>query len=77
MGTDRGRLVKDRGSGKLKITCRNWECGVVLPADSYRDGHEQSSTWRIFDKIIPVPMELPGALLSEKGPRAPWFFQDR
>lgn len=74
MRMNRGRLVKDRGSGKLKITCRNWECGVVLPVDG---GREQSDTWRIFDKTVPVPMEVPGAPLAEKGPRAPWFFQDR
>ncbi|KAK3401197.1 tyrosyl-DNA phosphodiesterase-domain-containing protein [Sordaria brevicollis] len=27
-----GRLIKDRGTKKLKITCRNWECGVIVPA---------------------------------------------
>ncbi|KAK7213452.1 hypothetical protein V2G26_020630 [Clonostachys chloroleuca] len=26
-----GRLVKDSKSGKPKLNCRNWECGVVLP----------------------------------------------
>ncbi|KAK3944700.1 hypothetical protein QBC46DRAFT_158420 [Diplogelasinospora grovesii] len=29
-----GRLVKDRGSGRLKMTCRNWECGVLIQTDS-------------------------------------------
>lgn len=27
----RGRLVKDSKSGKPKMSCRNWECGVVVP----------------------------------------------
>lgn len=27
-----GRLIKDRSTKKLKITCRNWECGVIVPA---------------------------------------------
>lgn len=31
-GNTRGRLVKDSKSGKPKMSCRNWECGVVLPA---------------------------------------------
>ncbi|KAF6813493.1 tyrosyl-dna phosphodiesterase domain-containing protein [Colletotrichum plurivorum] len=25
-----GRLVKDRESGKAKLSCRNWECGVLV-----------------------------------------------
>ena len=28
----RGRLIKDRSTKKFKITCRNWECGVLIPA---------------------------------------------
>ncbi|KAK3357465.1 tyrosyl-DNA phosphodiesterase-domain-containing protein [Lasiosphaeria hispida] len=28
-----GRLVKDRATSSPKITCRNWECGVLVPAD--------------------------------------------
>lgn len=28
----RGRLIKDRNTKKPKITCRNWECGVIVPA---------------------------------------------
>lgn len=27
----RGRLIKDRSTKKFKITCRNWECGVLVP----------------------------------------------
>lgn len=73
---NRGRLVKDRGSGELKITCRNWECGVVLPADSYRD-EDSPDTWRIFERIIPVPMELPGEPLANDGLQRPWFGQER
>ncbi|KFA52919.1 hypothetical protein S40293_00945 [Stachybotrys chartarum IBT 40293] len=38
-----GRLVKDRASGKAKMSCRNWECGVVVPlpkvtTKGHRDG---------------------------------------
>ncbi|KAK4123681.1 phospholipase D/nuclease [Parathielavia appendiculata] len=28
-----GRLVRDRSSGKPRLTCRNWECGVLVPVD--------------------------------------------
>ncbi|KAK4218143.1 tyrosyl-DNA phosphodiesterase-domain-containing protein [Rhypophila decipiens] len=71
-----GRLVKDRNSGEFKVTCRNWECGVILPADSYRDDNGRDG-WSVFDKIIPIPMEQPAAPLAEDGPRRPWFLQER
>ena len=29
----RGKLVKDRKTGKERLDCRNWECGVVIPAN--------------------------------------------
>ncbi|KAJ5368241.1 uncharacterized protein N7496_008001 [Penicillium cataractarum] len=29
-----GRLVKDRSTGQLKLNCRNWECGVLVPVTS-------------------------------------------
>ncbi|KAK1974850.1 ubiquitin interaction domain-containing protein [Colletotrichum cereale] len=28
-----GRLVKDRESGAAKLSCRNWECGVLVAVD--------------------------------------------
>lgn len=31
MTLPRGRLTKDSETGKPKLTCRNWECGVVVP----------------------------------------------
>ncbi|KAM7199827.1 hypothetical protein V8F33_004231 [Rhypophila sp. PSN 637] len=70
-----GRLVKDRTSGEFKVTCRNWECGVILPADSHRDDNGRDG-WSVFDKIIPIPMAQPAAPLAEDGPRRPWFLQE-
>ena len=32
--SSRGRLVKDRATGKPKLTCRNWECGVLVPTEA-------------------------------------------
>ncbi|KAK0621288.1 tyrosyl-DNA phosphodiesterase-domain-containing protein [Bombardia bombarda] len=88
-----GRLVKDRATGTPKVTCRNWECGVVVPAavvglspSSSRDGASVSGgvqkkesdgeSWNVFRGRVPVPMELPGAVLSSQGAKKPWFFTE-
>ncbi|KAK3692774.1 tyrosyl-DNA phosphodiesterase-domain-containing protein [Podospora appendiculata] len=79
-----GRLVKDRSTGNPKITCRNWECGVLVSTghregksvlSSSSDTPKQLNDWGIFKGFVPVPMEVPGAPLSESS-RKPWFYQD-
>lgn len=55
--TRRGKLTKDRASGKPKMTCRNWECGVVVPITALGEGTADLST---FQEKIPVPMQTPG-----------------
>ena len=59
---DRGRLVTDQASKQPKMTCRNWECGVIVPGS--RAGHGGSA------ERVPVPMVYPG---ERYGPRRPWF----
>ncbi|KAK2000525.1 ubiquitin interaction domain-containing protein [Colletotrichum falcatum] len=39
-----GRLVKDRDSGAAKLTCRNWECGVLVAVDGYLPGSADAGT---------------------------------
>ncbi|OTA60229.1 phospholipase D/nuclease [Hypoxylon sp. EC38] len=71
-----GRLVKERGTGNPKLTCRNWECGVIVPIssqDSNGDGSHQSSKSE-FQNIIPVPMEIPGEGYGATKSKRPWFF---
>ncbi|OTA97684.1 hypothetical protein M434DRAFT_7630 [Hypoxylon sp. CO27-5] len=71
-----GRLVKERGTGNPKLTCRNWECGVIVPIssqDSGGDGSHQSSQSK-FHNIIPVPMEIPGEAYGATKSKRPWFF---
>ncbi|CAG8386813.1 unnamed protein product [Penicillium salamii] len=75
----RGRLVKDSTTKNLKMNCRNWECGVIVPIRSEKKPHSPSAesesapfpTER-FQDIIPVPMRVPAAPLSET--RKPFFF---
>ncbi|QPG95758.1 hypothetical protein C2857_001963 [Epichloe festucae Fl1] len=67
-----GRVVRDKASGQQKIMCRNWECGVVVPA---RTASEQNSPidMNIFKGTIPIPMQVPGRRYSQQ--EHPWFFQ--
>ncbi|KFH43118.1 hypothetical protein ACRE_061600 [Hapsidospora chrysogenum ATCC 11550] len=80
-----GRLVKDSKTGKPKMNCRNWECGVVVPVASgttagAQEGDSSKAATRlaaddlatIFSAKVPVPMRMPG---RPYGPdEEPWFY---
>ncbi|KAI1868282.1 hypothetical protein JX265_007105 [Neoarthrinium moseri] len=59
-----GRLTRDKQSGKPKLTCRNWECGVLIPVSvggrerRVADG-ASSSDLSVFLGSIPVPISWP------------------
>ncbi|KAL2271708.1 hypothetical protein VTJ83DRAFT_1079 [Remersonia thermophila] len=68
-----GRLVKDGRSGRPKMMCRNWECGVLVPANERAPagdvksdaaarggGSSPNSLQAVFNGVVPVPMEWPG-----------------
>lgn len=87
-GTHRGRLVKDSKTGKPKMNCRNWECGVVIsvsrdtpPGDAKTStgftatgspGTDANDLTSVFGTMIPVPMQVPGRLYEPD--EEPWFF---
>lgn len=84
----RGRIVKDRATGKTKMTCRNWECGVLVPVDEETNCDpdislsmaEGSHMLDIFRKTLPVPIIVPGAKYttgsSGREGKKPWFFME-
>ncbi|KAH8170772.1 tyrosyl-DNA phosphodiesterase domain-containing protein [Sarocladium implicatum] len=67
-----GRLVKDRATGQPKINCRNWECGVVLPAVG-SSGPDGADDLAMFADYVPVPMRFPGPMYGVD--EMPWFFR--
>jgi uncharacterized protein (DUF1684 family) len=73
----RGRLVKDK-TGEMKLNCRNWECGVVLPvpqeAADLGAGVSERLGMSVFKGHLPVPMIVPG---EEYGARRPWFYNEQ
>ncbi|KAK4186864.1 tyrosyl-DNA phosphodiesterase-domain-containing protein [Podospora australis] len=76
-----GRLVKDRSSGKPKLTCRNWECGVIIStSDSAVEATgETREAFGMFDGLVPIPMKIPGGRLevgSQDTARIPWFSRE-
>lgn len=58
------------GNGNVKLNCRNWECGVVMPVP-VREGKEGLD---VFDNVLPVPMVYPGTNYEDDSDLEPWFF---
>jgi hypothetical protein len=69
-----GRLVQDRSRKVPKLTCNNWECGVIVSVPVETDDPLGESMTKVFEKIIDVPFEYPGQSYGEK---APWYFMGK
>jgi hypothetical protein len=60
----RGHLSKDRLTDQFKLTCRNWECGIIIPAKLQgvgNSGAESASLAATFGAQVPVPMQFPAS----------------
>ncbi|PTB66590.1 phospholipase D/nuclease [Trichoderma citrinoviride] len=69
-----GRLSRDRSTKAIKMNCRNWECGVVLPVPESKavDKARVSSDMAMFAGTVPVPMQVPGPAYASSD--RPWFY---
>ncbi|KAL1649173.1 hypothetical protein SLS58_001747 [Diplodia intermedia] len=69
-----GQLSNDRATKTLKVTCRNYECGVLVPVDEKapkmeaRDGRVPG--YEVFEGTLDIPFEVPG---DKYGDRNPWY----
>ncbi|KAK2007044.1 ubiquitin interaction domain-containing protein, partial [Colletotrichum eremochloae] len=61
-----GRLVKDRESGAAKLTCRNWECGVLVTMDGNLPGSADTGTWPGSDQDAQAHRRLKGHAKDEQ-----------
>lgn len=76
-------MVKDRRTGLAKLTCRNWECGVLIPVTPSGDVGAKTGKdgdLEVFKSTLPVPMLLPGQSFlttdqTTDEQRQPWFFR--
>ncbi|PHH59657.1 hypothetical protein CDD81_2780 [Ophiocordyceps australis] len=76
-----GRVTTDRQTRKAKMNCRNWECGVVVPAGGKTSSDSKAVSGGtggdddavadvvVFDGTVPVPMQVPA-----RPNREPWFY---
>ncbi|KAF2425333.1 phospholipase D/nuclease [Tothia fuscella] len=73
-----GRLVVDRTKKVNKLTCNNWECGVLVPMGATSDERETKSVIRssklgeAFEGLLEIPFVEPG---DKFGDRLPWFLK--
>ncbi|KAJ5375510.1 Tyrosyl-DNA phosphodiesterase [Penicillium concentricum] len=79
-----GRIVKDPKTKQLKMNCRNWECGVLVPIINEKTGEKDKGPEtegtvssaplpaEVFNNTVPVPMRVPAVPLAEN--RRPFFF---
>jgi hypothetical protein len=77
VSVNRGRLVQDKVTKQPRLTCRNWECGVVIPllvSEELSSVSEMVSRppsgLEIFDRKILVPMREPARPMQAN---RPWF----
>ncbi|KAK1751595.1 tyrosyl-DNA phosphodiesterase-domain-containing protein [Echria macrotheca] len=87
-----GRLVKDRVTKEPKFNCRNWECGVLVPASSVPSvapgvaagspsvskSQVGPNSLDVFRGIVPVPMKFPSVPIGvdRTEGKGPWFYRD-
>lgn len=62
------------------MSCRNWECGVVLRAPERRRGPGAAAGAHGLDELfggeVPVSVVTPAAAYNSTAPEAqPWFFR--
>lgn len=79
----RGRLTKDKKTGNPKLTCRNWECGVLVSTAGVDDDDSDSrgsasekplNDLSVFLGRIPVPIKWPSEAYGRTGTKRPWLF---
>ncbi|KAK1236843.1 hypothetical protein MKX07_005962 [Trichoderma sp. CBMAI-0711] len=70
----RGRLSRDRSTKAIKMNCRNWECGVILPVPESKavDMARAGGDMAMFAGTVPVPMQVPGPAYASSD--RPWFY---
>ncbi|KAL7945716.1 tyrosyl-DNA phosphodiesterase I [Trichoderma barbatum] len=69
-----GRLSRDKSTGGIKMNCRNWECGVIIPVPESKtvDKTPASADMAMFAGTVPVPMQVPGPAYGSND--QPWLY---
>jgi hypothetical protein len=68
-------MSKDRSTGGIKLTCRNWESGVIIPvpeSQSVDKTPTSADDMSMFAGTVPVPMQVPGPEYQSSD--QPWLY---
>lgn len=67
-----GQLSTDRATKTLKVTCRNYECGVIIPVGAGEQAEDDEVPgYEVFKGTLDIPFEIPG---EKYGDKTPWYF---
>lgn len=69
-----GRIVMDKARKVPKLTCNNWECGVLISIPNPPANVLEESLDTVFKGVVDVPFVTPA---KEYGSKKPWYFQER
>ncbi|KAL7919252.1 tyrosyl-DNA phosphodiesterase domain-containing protein [Trichoderma austrokoningii] len=73
-----GRMSRERSTGAMKLTCRNWECGVIIPVPESQSpavdktAPSADDDMSLFAGTVPVPMQVPGPVYGSSD--QPWLY---
>lgn len=79
-----GRLTRDKQSGNPKLTCRNWESGVIIPVTDEPGGHggqkeearDDEGLSAFLGRNVPVPITVSAEAYGKNRCKKPWLFMD-
>ncbi|MCJ1286556.1 hypothetical protein MMC26_005902 [Xylographa opegraphella] len=74
-----GKLVQDKDTKAPKLNCRNWECGVIMPARALEqaprsDHGPPMDNLSVFAGRVPIPIQYPGEEMKD---RTPWYYAEQ
>jgi hypothetical protein len=67
-----GRLVMDKTRKTPKLTCNNWECGVLIAVPNPPANVLEESLDTVFKDVLDVPFVTPAREYEDK---MPWYFK--
>ncbi|TLD27933.1 phospholipase D/nuclease [Venturia nashicola] len=68
-----GRIVMDRATKSPKLTCNNWECGVLISVSNPPSNVLEESLDTVFKDVLDIPFVTPA---NEYQGKKPWYFQE-
>lgn len=69
-----GRIVMDKATKGPKLTCNNWECGVLISVPNPPANVLEESLDTVFQGVLDIPFVTQAKAYEGK---TPWYFQER